>query len=792
MTMINGYFGKGGSLNQLRPDGYAERPEQMAMAELIHACMEKADELRGERCAILPVQGDTGIGKSLAALIPMLHHVAMHRKAGEMVRCGYATFTTQLRRQLAEKDLTLAISAVALETGVTLTMAEYWGAGQYLSINALNAAAREITDDKQLSQVELVLQWLSDAGADDGLMVSAKAFLGIPEHEPLVEGRPDSMWTCTWREAKTLPAYQAMRKNVRNADVLLLSHAAALVNAHRWFALLGEVAPGGGKSEGDEEEAVQKDAAVRYMVFDEAHRLSDAAAGLTDRTVSLKRLVTVLEVAHEQGVGTIGVDLVKQARVFRDALRDAGGAGADNQQNDEVVLASQPVPSGHGATVREVLEKTGMSKLYLDIMQGVKGIRVKSLGEDARAALLDVHDLCDMLDDYLSVFDAAKGGKGNPYQMVTGLSWSPVHRYPSLSMSTLTPGRMTARYWRHYPGSAAPEEAKDSQLWGAVILSATLPDMTEIGIFNPKDDAKLAWQKSPHLMIPNVQSYPCFEPVRQFGKMDFVLSAATAPVTMGASRQETGSWTNPEWEQQHLLPMIDAMMEETGEHEGVLILTPSSLDVNLIANHGESRPWGHRVIAQHKGDSLAARAAQFRLRPGAVLISAGGWEGLDLPALIRHLMICRLPKSPVNQTWKEILREKYDEEKVQKIMNKRMHHHMLSKLRQGIGRGIRSKDDRVTVWVADSRFGIPESVRMLRDPRVGKGSREALFEVIPARFRPALNQTRIFSAGHGVFVPKAPADLGKPKSLGDGMLRFLKDLPTAAPKGKPSENRLRV
>ncbi|MBU2741257.1 helicase C-terminal domain-containing protein [Acidithiobacillus albertensis] len=801
MTMIEDYFNQGGRLNQVRPKGYAIRREQVAMAEQIHACMEKADALRGERCAILPIQGDTGIGKTLAALVPMLHKVALHRKAGEMARCGYATFTTQLRRQVAERDLPLALEVVAKETGVRLTAAEYWGSGQYLSINALEAAGKELsTDAPTMDRIQAVLDWLRKAGADSGLMVDAKAALGIPEHEPLVPRYHDSAWACTWREARTLSAYQAMRGRVQNADILLLSHAAALVNAHHWFSLLN-----GGKPK-EESDSDDPEDGVRYMVFDEAHRLPDAAASLTDRTVSLRRLARVLEVAHEQNVGTVDEDLVNQAQAFRDIIQKAGGDGPDDQQNDEVVLASQPVPHGDGATAREVLRKAGVRALYLNILKSVKGVRVKSLSESARDALMDVHDICDMLDDYLSVLDVKDGGKGNPYQLVTGLSWSPVQRYPSLNMSSVSPGRMVARYWRHYPGSVVPHEAKPSALWGAVILSATLPDLPEIGIFDPVEEEKIkwAWQKSPYLMIPNIRSYLRFEPERAFGTMDFVLSAATAPATMSDTQQASGSWNNPEWEQNHLLPMIDAMMEAADENDGVaprhgdaprhgvLILVPSSIDVDMIVAYGATRPWGERIIAQRKGDSLAAKAAHFRQSSGAVLVSAGGWEGLNLPGQIRHLMIARLPKSPVNMVWKEILREKYDEEKVQKIMRLRNRHHFLAKLKQGIGRGIRSTDDRVTVWVADSRFGIPKAVRMLRDPRVGGSDEETVFEVIPARFRPALNQARIFSAGDGVFAPKAPADLGKPKSLGDGMLKFLKDLPTAAQAGRHSENRLSV
>jgi ATP-dependent DNA helicase DinG len=168
---------------------------------------------------------------------------------------------------------------------------------------------------------------------------------------------------------------------------------------------------------------------------------------------------------------------------------------------------------------------------------------------------------------------------------------------------------------------------------------------------------------------------------------------------------------------------------------------------------------------------------------------------LDLPGQVHHLMIVRLPNAPVNQTWREILLEKYDEGKVQAIMSKRGQRHMLAKLQQGIGRGIRSKDDRVTVWVADSRFGIPEPVRMLRDPRVMKSAQthsvmaQNIQGIIPTRFRPALNGARMFSAQFGVFEPKAPADLGKPKPLGSGMLKFLNGLPANANKGESHGNR---
>ena len=779
---INDYFGSGGCLNRLRPNNYAPRQEQTEMAKAIHECITKGNTLRGEMCALLPIQGDTGSGKSLAALIPMLHQVALHRKAGEAVRGAYATFTTQLRRQLRDKDLELAIRAVALQTGIVLTVGEYWGARQYVSPSALETALKDLpgNDNETRKRLEDVLHWLETDGIDSGLMVDAKEALDIPEHEPLVNGRLDSAWECTWREAKTLAPYQVMRETVRNADILLLSHAAALMNAHRWFNLLTAT------SEEDEEGDAPN--AIRYMVFDEAHRLPDAAANLTDRTLSLTRLVSDLEAALQNNVGQVDAALVKKAVACRDFLQSLGGNGDPNQRHEDVVLMNQPLPTGDGTTVREALRKVKLAAIYKQITDSIKGVRLKSLRGEAREAFLDLRETRDLLDDYLSVLDAGEGGRNNPYQLVNGLSWSPVRRFPSLVMTTLSPGRMVARYWRHYPGQASPDKARESALWSAVILSATLPDLAEIGIFNPKEEEeiKLAWQKSPHLMIPNVQSYPRFEP-SEFGRMDFVLSAPVAPATMGDDPQDNGRWTNPEWEEDHLKPMIAAMMAEAKEKDGVLILAPSTLEVALIADFGKTCAWGHRIIAQRQGDKLAALADKFRSTRGGVLISAGGWEGLDLPGQVRHLMITRLPWAPLNQTWMEILRQKYDEKKVKAIMSCRMSRHMEAKLHQGIGRGIRSVDDRTTLWVADSRFGIPSGISVLRDSRVGQSGNRfrmtaSVLSTVSKRFHTELNRARIFTATQGVFTPAAPKELGKPRSLGNGALKFLKNKPSDASK----------
>lgn len=759
--VVSRYFdGHSGRLKSIYSK-YAARSEQIAMADMVQSCMEKADNLRGERCALLPIQGDTGIGKSLAALIPMLHQVAEHRIQGEAVRCAYATFTTQLRRQLAEgsdSDLQVAIRAVKLETGIELKFAEYWGAAHYLSQKALESAYETATG-AAVDRIEQVLKWMKDT--EDALMVNAKEALHIEEHEPLVPGYADTFWGCSWREARNVPAYQKMREDVVNADVVLLSHAAALVNARRFFAMLDERKESGGE--------------IRYCVFDEAHKLPDAAQSLADRSISLSRLVRVMEIAHEQSVGKVNAALVKEVRALRDALQSYA---PPLENEDQFVLLNAVIPDGEGETVRHVLNEHDVSGLYQRILASVKGVRIKNMREAERLALMDVISVCDDLGDYCEVVYPKDAMNGNPYQVSAGLSWSPERQQCSFSMSTTQPGRLVARYWRHYPGKVKPEDAKESRLWGAVILSATLPPMPEIGIFNPRDDSAVdaAWKKPPYLMVPDIARYPVFEP-DTFGAMDFVLSSGIGPETMNKDKaQKNGRWTNPVWEKDHLIPMVEAMVASADKEEGILILAPSSQDVDFLAGHARNQPWWDRVVIQRKGDALSACVAQFKLRRGQILISAGGWEGLNLPGMIQHLMITRLPRSPLNHVWKEILREKNDEEKVQRILNAQINQHMRAKLRQGIGRGIRGRYDHVTVWIADKRFGLPNAIKFLRDKRVGT-CQESGWGVVPRRFLSALDGARVFHEQYGLFAPEAA--MRGPQSVGglmDGLLPTVKKI----------------
>lgn len=105
----------GGALASLMPD-HEPRPQQAAMAEAVAAALNDA--------AFLVVEAGTGVGKSLAYLVPGVLHARAGR--GPLV---VSTFTRSLQEQLFHRDLPLLSRALG-----TVEFALLKGRGNYLCL----------------------------------------------------------------------------------------------------------------------------------------------------------------------------------------------------------------------------------------------------------------------------------------------------------------------------------------------------------------------------------------------------------------------------------------------------------------------------------------------------------------------------------------------------------------------------------------------------------------------------------------------------------------------------------
>lgn len=253
---VDDVFGPGGRLERVLP-AFEPRAEQAALARAVADALERGEHLLAE--------AGTGTGKSLAYLVPAL-------ASGR--RVVVATATKALQEQLVAHDLPAAGAALGRAVGHALLK----GRENYLCRHSLDGLAllggsagalfRSPEDAAQYEQLE---GWLETTATGD-------------RAELPFEPRP-SLWAelavggdrCLGRRcpARGVCFSEAARARAADAELVVTNHALYLADA-------AVRARGGDVAVLPEHDAV---------VFDEAHRLEDAAASWFGGRVTLAGLV---------------------------------------------------------------------------------------------------------------------------------------------------------------------------------------------------------------------------------------------------------------------------------------------------------------------------------------------------------------------------------------------------------------------------------------------------------------------------------------------------------------------
>ncbi|MCX7021080.1 MAG: DEAD/DEAH box helicase [bacterium] len=248
---ITSLFSSAGTLaGLLHP--YEERSGQIRMAAAVADVLETGGSLM--------VEAGTGIGKSLAYLIPLLSRVTDERRG------VVSTHTIALQQQLLAADIPVALDTLGTEVKVALLL----GRGNYLCLRKLHR-----------QQLLGLFADADAAGRQRTLFARAKNLkrgerseldFAFPEAEwRLVASSPDA---CAGSRCPFVNEcfFQRARRRAQSADLVITNHA----------LLLADVIL---RSSG---EAVLPDYA--YLVVDEAHRLEDAATDQLGYRASQGRL----------------------------------------------------------------------------------------------------------------------------------------------------------------------------------------------------------------------------------------------------------------------------------------------------------------------------------------------------------------------------------------------------------------------------------------------------------------------------------------------------------------------
>ncbi|HEY1788419.1 MAG TPA: DEAD/DEAH box helicase, partial [Verrucomicrobiae bacterium] len=254
VSQIAEIFSAKGILSAAR--NFEFRPQQQEMAVAVARALQDGEHLA--------VEAGTGVGKSLAYLIPSILFAVSRRK-----KAVVSTHTINLQEQLTEKDLPMLAEVLArLPEPVKFSFAMLKGRANYLCTRRLHKAMQQseaLFTSSEAAELQRIYEWskkttdgsLSDFETEPDAKVWAQVCSERGLCSPKVCGHASD-----FAKDNGVCFFQRARNRILSADVLVVNHTL-------FFTLLGGVdaeMEGGILFKND------------FVVFDEAHTMEHVAS----------------------------------------------------------------------------------------------------------------------------------------------------------------------------------------------------------------------------------------------------------------------------------------------------------------------------------------------------------------------------------------------------------------------------------------------------------------------------------------------------------------------------------
>ncbi|MFN3409439.1 MAG: ATP-dependent DNA helicase [Limisphaerales bacterium] len=261
VSQVEAVFSPTGLLS--RAKNFEYRPQQQEMAVAVARALQSREHLA--------VEAGTGVGKSLAYLVPAIFYAVQNGK-----KAVVSTHTINLQEQLTEKDLPMLAAVLPVKFNFTMLK----GRGNYLCTRRLHKAmhtADNLFTGPEQEELKRIWEWahqtedgsLSDLDPEPDPKVWAQVCSERGLCSPKVCGFPSE-----FGKQHGVCFFQRARNRILSADVLVLNHTL-------FFTLLGGVeedAGGGILFKND------------FVIFDEAHTMESVASKHIGLSVSSGQL----------------------------------------------------------------------------------------------------------------------------------------------------------------------------------------------------------------------------------------------------------------------------------------------------------------------------------------------------------------------------------------------------------------------------------------------------------------------------------------------------------------------
>ena len=638
--------------------GFENRPQQAEMLKAVTRAVYQGRKLI--------VEGGTGIGKSIAYLLPAVLYAASRGQ-----RVVISTNTINLQEQLMNKDIP-AVVDILEEAGIlqpnAVRYAQLKGRSNYLCLRRWSSlgGSDNLTEDEARVLGKTAV-WLDDTENGDRTDLN----LSFGDLRAWSRLCADSQGVCqSFRSGAPCFLRQA-RRRAESAHILVVNHA----------LLLADLAVGG---------TVLQD--YQRLIVDEAHHLEE-------------------EASRQLGFEIAEDDLPQELDSIYRLLRFLTGAASQAAENDNSARARDAL-TGANAACNQALQGwqqlwAAVTRLYqaesrgdhdrqpLSLEAGVRQSRewgAVTLEWESLAAFLtecanrlaDVERAVDQGHYSLSDDDGASelAGFREDIALLNERLASVFGRYDDAQIQWIDLVRRNLTI-HSTPLSVAPILAEQlfEQKESVVLTSATLATDANFAFLRQRVGFP---QDSDELLVDSPFNY----------RRNTLLMV---PEDMPDLRRNAADHA------QRTADVIENMAQALDGHLLALFTSHSALrDASFKVRRSTSLlAQGITVLAQGIDGTPRQLIDRLHSDPRAVLLgTASFWEGVDMESgVLRGLLLCRLPfpvpSDPIIKARGNLYNNPFNEFQVP---------HAVLRFRQGFGRLIRSKVDRGAVVILDRRI----------------------------------------------------------------------------------------